>query len=407
MSRESVRRARARLVEAMRDDARMRVCGERVSSFVCGAAVGGDLVAAAAAAAGAELVSSRDGFEVALRILVDTGQLPAPSGGDLLGVGGTAGAAALARELSHGRPHEIPSDDETAVQAANTLMAAGRARRLDGGAGEWVALTHEATADSPAGRAARRLVTMSGPLPWSDFLAAWQRGAGRAPHGPLPADVTVLHSWLEWVPGVRVRRSPDLDWMPVVEACEPTVEMDRVGQFLLETLAGAPQGMSRGELLAAAEPAGLRASSVAAALSYHPAVVNIRWGAWALRRSPERPAPVGVTRPAPQRRLRPRPTTYSWAPTGDLVLQFSAPASPSPVFAVPAALAGVVEGRDLSLSSPGEPATSTLTFRNARVWGFALVLSSFDPIPGDRFDLTCDLVGGAATLSPAASRKES
>lgn len=431
-SRETVRRARDRLSAAMRKDVRVEECASRVQHFLEHEAanltdLSVELVSARAAAAG--VVSSPDRFDHVIRTLHAVGYLAlvnlatdAHTGRRWVVTDAPAATrTVIAAQLADGRPHtllELPpmiaGSAQSQIQAGgDELVAQGVARWLDvpGHPLTWLTLASEVAFESQSVRAVRRLLTMTGPLPWVDLLAAWSRGQGRPPHRPLPADVAVLTAWLAPMPGLRVRSSKELDGQPVVEAVPPDVDMDRTSALLHRALASEPAGLSRVELLEAATNAGLRGSSVAAALTYHPAVTNVSRARWALRTSPDQPrfaAPAdepqtpSVRRPA---RARGRPTTYTWSAMGELLLEFSAPSGPSPVFAVPSAVASILEGRELPLAIPGKPATGTLAVRNARAWGFGSLLATFAPSPGDRFDLACDLVAGTATLGPAHARK--
>lgn len=431
-SRESARRARDRLAAVMRTNVRVEECASRVQDFLAHDAAdlgeaSVELVSARAALAG--VVSSPDRFDQVMRTLHAIGYLAlvsvttdARSGQRRVITDAPAATrTAVAAELADGRPHALldiasaigGATAEQTRAAADELVAQSVARWLvvPGHTSVWLTLASGPAAGSPSGRAVRRLLTMTGPLPWVDLLAAWSRGQGRPPYVPLPTEVAVLTAWLAQMPGLRIRPSKELDGQPVVEAVPPDVDLDRTSALLQLALGPRPAGLSRAELLEAATNAGLRSSSVAAALTYHPAVTNVSRGRWALRTSPEQPRFAASAdepqAPAVRRaaRARSRPTTYTWSATGELLLQFSAPSGPSPVFAVPSAVASILEGRELPLAVPGKPAAGTLTVRNARAWGFGPLLATFARAPGDRFDLACDLLVGTATLMPAQTRK--
>lgn len=415
VSRETVRRDRIRLLHALAESSRVRAGVEQLRELVL--EHGGELAIdhAADLAYKNGLLGDRDALGAIWETLVEAGFL-APVIRDAedqrvrVEVDSTRQAVArtlqgLSDGLPHNLVHEVGAEHAPSVRLA--LLADRRARDLGHLPGTWIALPAELQTESPAGRAMRRLLSSTGPLPWPDLLAAWARGRGRPPHGQIPADITVLSDWLDF-PGIRIRSSATLGGQPVVEADAPMVELDKVGGFLRATLSPRADGLPRTELLEAAKEAGLQASSVAAALSYHPAVVQTQRGWWALRRSPDAPA-VDTRLPlrGDKRRPRPRPTTYRWTPDGALVLQFSVPSGPSPVIAVPSAVAAILEGREFRVALDGEATSATTTVRGARAWGFGPALAQFGPAPGDRFDLAFDLLSGISTLGLPAQKMES
>ena len=103
---------------------------------------------------------------------------------------------------------------------------------------------------------------------------------------------------------------------------------------------------------------------------------------------------------APVRRSHARPTTYRWSPAGELVLNVSVPSGPSPVISVPKAIADILEGRALPLSTPRRTRTPSLPSAIPRRGGSGRCLVVAGLTPGQRFDLTCDLIAGTATLTP-------
>lgn len=381
-SRESVRRARERLIVILSHDHRAERAAAALFDVIGDAQDQADLAALAPSA-----VSDLAAWPAVLRTLRDAGFGPASAGRG-------------AKTLADGRPANAAELDQTQGSGcAAELLASGQARALTD---EWLALPQDGIATSPAGRAMRRLVTMTGPLPWPDLLVAWARAGGRPPHGPLPPDVQVLTAWLTDVPGLRVRASTALAGHPVVEAADPPVGIDQVSSYLLTQMKGIPAGVERAELLERAGDAGLRPASIAAALTYHPAVISPVRGRWALRTSPEVPtaSPTGplVVLPAPRRRpTRSRPTSYTWAPSGELVLEFSAPPGPSPVVAIPAAVADLLDAVSFTVPVPGRD-DATVTSRQARLWGFGPALTELGIGPGERVELICDLVAERATV---------
>jgi hypothetical protein len=252
--------------------------------------------------------------------------------------------------------------------------------------------------DSPAvARALRRLLTMTGPLAWDEVLAAWARAGGKHPYAPLPTDISSLRTWAEDSGGFLIS-----DGKPATVAVASPEALDRVSEFLRQTLRGQPGGVERTVLLEAAEAAGLRQTTVATALSTHPAVTRLARGAWALRGQAHADE---SSRPLPRRRptRRTRPTTFAWAGDGSLSIEFSMPRGPSPVIAVPKAISSLVEGREFTLEHAPRPVR--LSVGNARLWGFGSLASELGISGGERAAILINLLAGTATLRPAEGRE--
>ncbi|MEV7961777.1 hypothetical protein [Oerskovia paurometabola] len=242
-----------------------------------------------------------------------------------------------------------------------------------------------------AGRALRRLLTLTGPLGWDEVLTAWERAGGRPPYTQLPTDIDALDRWAEDAGGIAGSLP---DGVVTVTAPEP---LDQVSQFLFTTLSRSPGGIERAQLLESAELAGLKSSTIATALSQHPAVVRRGRGTWALRgRQSRGPVTEKAQAPAP-RRPRARPTAFRWSSGGELVIEFSVPRGPSPVIAVPYAVAEFVEGREFTLH--GGSTTAGVSVGNAKLWGFGPMLAAIGVSPGERAQLSLDLLAGTATLT--------
>lgn len=243
-----------------------------------------------------------------------------------------------------------------------------------------------------AGRALRRLLTMTGPLSWDEVLAAWERAGGRPPYTQLPTDMDTLQRWAEDAGGIDVSL-PD----GIVTATTPE-PLDQVSQFFFTTLSRNPGGMERAQLLESAEQAGLKPSTIATALSQHPAIVRRGRGTWALRgRQSSDPIAAGSTGVPAQRRPRTRPTAFRWSASGELVIEFSIPRGPSPVIAVPQAVAEFVEGREFTLHSRSTKAH--VSVGSAKLWGFGPMVAAIGLSPGQRAQLSLDLLTGTATLT--------
>lgn len=269
---------------------------------------------------------------------------------------------------------------------------AQRSARSSGAVGE----ERSGKAQQTAGRALRRMLTMTGPLPWDEILNAWARAGGRSPYFSLPDNAAALQEWAIDVGGLHLTPSRDQVSPTVVGVANPS-ELDRVSAFLFAALKGRPDGVARSELFELAESYGLKSTTIATALSEHPAVVRVGHGGWALRGDlPDRNSPKRVSR-APARRHN-RPTSFHWEAGGALTIEFSVPSGPSPVIAVPRAISEVIEGREFECV--GASATARIAVRNARLWGFGTLLSEAGVTPGDRVRLRLGLLDGRAQLVP-------
>lgn len=244
--------------------------------------------------------------------------------------------------------------------------------------------------DPATARALRRLLTMTGPLTWDEVLTSWARAGGRAPYVPLPTDAESVRLWIADVRGLKVAADDSL-----LVSAEWPEDLDAVGAFLLETLGGRPRGLDRADLLALAEQSGLKGTTIATTLSSHPAVVRLGRGVWALRGHVGAVDPVDAV--ARRRVSRPRPTSFSWAPSGALELTFAIPRGPSPVLAVPKAVAALIEGREFEAATEGRPAR--IAVKNAKLWGFDSLVSSAGLAPGERGVLSLNLIAGSASLT--------
>lgn len=257
----------------------------------------------------------------------------------------------------------------------------------------------EPSADSPAtARALRRMLSMTGRLPWDEVLSAWARAGGRAPYSPLPTRIAAMRSWAAESGGFAV--SPvDGATGPVTIDVVLRENLDHVSQFLLHSLRDNPGGVERSVLLDLAEKAGLKPTTIATTLSTHPAVMRVGRGLWALRSGQASPSGTVARVTAPQRAERLRPTSFAWSADGSLLIDFSIPRGPSPVVAVPKAVSQFVEGRDFGVRAGAKP--TRVTVRNARLWGFGPALSEMKLSGGDRVTIALDLLSSTATISPA------
>lgn len=340
---------------------------------------------------------------------------------------------------------------------------------------EWVAVSGDLAAALPTPRALLRLLSISGPLPWVDLLAAWSRGQGRGSFPSLPSEVDVLRAWVDAFADLRIRDARILSsgvetTTQVIEAVDAgSVRQDKTTLALQELLHDRPEGMSRSEILERVPEFGLKPATIATALTYHPALTHAGRDLWILLRSPVRepaPDPLPATGlptttlksaramkarsgalPAPPPRLRrdrSQPVTYTWSPSGALVLRGQVPFSPSPVLYVPTAVRSLLEGRTLQVhvaTAPNDPAPdqinhtghadmprsvsasvpgtgppvhqnsanprnrgATLRIKGSNLWGFASLLADAGLCPGDTLELHCDLVAGTATLIPNTSQ---
>lgn len=256
----------------------------------------------------------------------------------------------------------------------------------------------EPSVDSPAtARALRRLLTMTGPLPWDEVLSAWARAGGRPPYSPLPTDVASMRTWVNNVVGLTVNPGSDAGASTIAVVLPE--QLDQVSQFLRNELRERPGGLDRNVLLERAVEAGLKPTTIATALSIHPAVTRICRGVWALRGR----RPSAFTDPArvnePLRAKRVRPTTFAWGHDGTLQIEFSVPRGPSPVVAVPKAVSEIVEGRTFGVDAGEKP--MRIAVRNARLWGFGPPLSKLGLPSGGRATIALNLLAGTATIAPA------
>lgn len=414
VSRETIRRDRQAILKSIAEDSRMVRAASQLHSIARNLGGGATAAGVGNAAYRSKILSHPSQLQPTWNVLADAGLLPSldVKGGSSVFPGRLDErreiVARIAGQLADGFPQDLadhrPGDD--IQQVCDDLVENHGVRRLGSPKSNyWVALPSRRVSESQAGRALRRVLEMTGPLPWVDLLAAWARGRGRPPYLPLPSNVRVLTEWLDGVAGVRIRSSQDLDGTQVVEAVTPKVEMDRVGGFLLRALRDQPAGVARADLLESARQSRLQTSTVASAMTYHPALVSLERGSWALRTSPERPPKEATLRLTAAYR-RPQPTTYTWSPKGDLILEFSVPKSPSPVIAVPSALAEILEGREAPISAALSDVKGTLTVRRARMWGFGAVMASLDAHPGERFRLIFDLIDNQVLLDREARRKD-
>lgn len=411
VSRETVRRDRDRVARTLGDLPQLAEAAELLVELL-NDVESREFGALAAAAAARGLLEEPSALAAVMTTLTATGHLPTvvwslSPGAGTLEVDPAAGLRGATRALlTNGLPHEIQTPAQ--IAALEGLVDEGQARWLSTGPPPWAGLAAAQAAVSPGGRAIRRLVTMTGPLTWADLLAGWSRAAGKPPYEPLPLRTDVLDAWAAHVPGLHL----DAPGGPL-GAVGPAVPLDRTSQFLLTTLGQAPAGLSRPELLDAGESAGLRRSGLAAALSYHPALTSTKRGHWALRtgahalptRAAVNESELAAVRAAPARHRRPKPTTFTWSADGELVLEFSVPSGPSPVVAVPRAVAAVLDGARLRVRAPDGTAPAEMVVRDARAWGFGPAVSHLGLRPGDRAVLTCDLVAGAVTVTPRQTKE--
>lgn len=252
-----------------------------------------------------------------------------------------------------------------------------------------------------AARALKRVLTMTGPLPWDEVLAAWARAKGKHPYVPLPSDIHVMRNWLLGLDGLRIATVDHGRGVPVVKVDHPE-PLDRVSAFLHRALLGRPEGVERSELFDAAGRVGLSAATIANTLSQHPAVLRLGRSAWSLRGYQQGTAPQAkMKQPQSAPPHRPQPTRFTWDPEGDLVLEFSVPRGPSPVVAVPRAVSDLLEGRNFEANVGGRQAR--LSFGRGRLWGFAPLLPILGVIGGMRVRLSIDLLTGTADLTPIPS----
>lgn len=257
----------------------------------------------------------------------------------------------------------------------------------------------EASAKSPAtARALRRMLTLTGPLPWDEVLGAWARAGGKPPYSPLPSDTASLHAWASRAGGFIVS-APGGTNEPVTIGVVQPERLDQVSQFLHAALREEPLGVDRSVLLELAEEAGMKPTTIATALSIHPAVKRLGRGTWALRGRQLSATTEPARATEPRRTGRPRPTSFDWGADGSLMIEFSVPRSPSPVVAVPKAVSEFVEAREFAVEAGGRP--MRIAIRNARLWGFGPVLSEMGLPGGTRVTIALNLLAGSATVTRA------
>ncbi len=258
------------------------------------------------------------------------------------------------------------------------------------------------SADSPAtARALRRLLTMTGPLPWDEVLSAWARAGGKPPYSPLPADVASMREWANDAGGFTAS-AVEADGGPMTIGAVLPEALDQVSQFLLDALRERPGGVDRNVLLELAQEAGLKPTTIATKLSIHPAVTRVGRGMWALRGRRPSPSSEPARVAEPRRAPRVRPTTFAWSPDGSLLIEFSVPRGPSPVVAVPKAVSEIVEGREFGVDAGKK--RMRIAVRNARLWGFRPLLSELGLHGGARATIALNILAGTATIAPAERR---
>lgn len=294
---------------------------------------------------------------------------------------------------------------ETARRARNELL---RAMQPPAGAKSDVVYSAlslpvptEPAADSPAtARALRRLLTMTGPLPWDVVLSAWARAGGKFPYSPLPADIASMRAWANDAGGFNVSGDHAGGGSMTIGTVLPE-ELDHVSQFLFDALREQPSGVDRQMLLELAEGAGLKATTIATTLSMHPAITRVGRGRWALLMR-ERCASTELPRRTERKRAeRVRPTAFTWDTDGALLIEFSVPRGPSPVVAVPKAVSPLVEGREFGLD--GEK-PMRLAVRKGRLWGFGPRLSELSLPRGARVTIALNLLDGTASIRPVGTK---
>lgn len=256
----------------------------------------------------------------------------------------------------------------------------------------------EPSADSPAtARALRRLLTMTGPLPWDEVLSAWARARGKPPYSPLPTNVAKVHSWAGRAGGFTITAADGAVGRVIVGAVLAE-KLDRVSQFFLDALREEPGGVDRNVLLELAEASGLKPTTIATTLSMHPAVIRVGRGKWTLRGSRPKRSSESAHGIEPRRTTRAHPTSFTWGADGALLIEFSIPRGPSPVVAVPKAVSEIVEGREFGVDGGEKP--MRIAVRNARLWGFGPLLSELGLHGGARVTIALDLLAGTADINP-------
>ncbi|MGK9147191.1 hypothetical protein KXS11_06145 [Plantibacter flavus] len=207
-----------------------------------------------------------------------------------------------------------------------------------------------------------------------------------------------MRRWIESVDGLVVSTEVGMS-SPVSINVARAEKLDQVGQFLYEALHGHSSGVDRADLLAMAEGAGLKPTTIATALSQHPAVIRLGRGTWALRGRSD-PLQRGSDALVTQRKAKhARPTTFSWGSDGSLNIEFSVPRGPSPVVAVPKAVAQFVEGRAFVVEDVNRPAR--ISIGNARLWGFGPLVSELGLAAGQRARISLRLIASTAIFQDA------
>lgn len=260
-----------------------------------------------------------------------------------------------------------------------------------------------ASVDAPAtARALRRLLTMTGALRWDEVLSAWARAGAKPPYSPLPTDATTMRAWAAAMGGFKVSGVDTAGGPAVIDVVAPE-GLDQVSQFLLDELRGQPGGVDRNVLLELAGGKALKPTTIATALSGHPAVMRVGRATWALRGIPASETVELINVTGRRRVPRARPTTFSWDNDGSLRIDFSIPRGPSPVIAVPKAVARPVEGREFAVKSGEKP--TRISVRNARLWGFGSLIPDLGLTTGGRVSVVLNLIAGTAIVTQA-ERKE-
>jgi hypothetical protein len=293
---------------------------------------------------------------------------------------------------------------ETVRRARNELAALVRTstNRLSGGANTASdSEVQRSTPNSPAvALALRRLLTMTGPMPWDEVLNAWARAGGKPPYLPLPSNALSIRDWLVTVVGLHLSGDPT---RPAMSVTSPET-LDRVGQFLFDAMKSRPEGVNRSELLLEAERAGLKPTTIATALSSHPAVTRLGRGTWSLRGvHPNIDVRESFARGS-RNTARARPTSFSWGKSGTLDIEFTIPRGPSPVLAVPKAIMEFIEGREFEIAVSAKPAR--VSVRNARLWGFGPLVSQLGLSGGSRAVLALNLISGTAICRPVPGKEK-
>lgn len=263
-------------------------------------------------------------------------------------------------------------------------------------------LVQPASGESPAAaRALRRFLTMTGPLPWDEVLVAWARVGGKHPYLPLPNDLPSLLARVSENRNIHLSDGPN---ETVTVAVADPEQLDQVSQLLYDVLRNRPSGVDRANLFDAAEAVGLKGTTIATTLSWHPALIRLGPGRWALRGT--RLASVSEAPVVPvQRKLeRSRPTSFSWSNDGSLKLEFSVPRGRSPVIAVPTAIFELVENREFEVIGASKPARISVS--KARLWGFGPLVADVALVTGSRAVVSLDLINSTARCG-SVKQKES